>query len=323
MSPRLIGRRHACGLGFAVLAGGARAQGAWPDRPVRLINSGAPGSGIDLMARILAEALAQRLGQPFPVENRPGAGSVLAAQTHAQARPGESLLLGATGIASTVPYTFTGRLPYEAADLVPVAIPGSEFLCWAVPAALPVRSVAEFVTFAQASPGAANWYSVPGFVELDTRRFMRQRGLDTTYVAYQGSPPAVLDLVAGRIQLGVLPLTPAMGAIREGRLRALAVTSGVRAPALPEVPTMEEAGFADLRYDPFSALFGWRGMPEAERDRVAEVVAQVAARPATAERLRSAGIVPRYGAAGELAEVIASQRARVQEALRVVGPLAG
>ncbi len=281
MIPR-IGRRVALGLGAGFLAGIARAQGAWPDRPVRLINSGAPGSGIDLMARMLAEALAQRLGQPFPVENRPGAGSVLAAQTHAQARAGESLLLGATGIASTVPYTFTGRLPYEEADLVPVAIPGSEFLAWVVPAALPVRSLGEFVAFAAASPGSAIWYSVPGYVELDTRRFLAERRLDLTYVAYQGSPPAVLDLAAGRIQLGVVPLTPVMGAIREGRVRPLAVTSATRAPALPDVPTVEEAGFPDLRYDPFTALFGWRGIPDEARERVAAIVDEVEARPDTA-----------------------------------------
>jgi tripartite-type tricarboxylate transporter receptor subunit TctC len=318
MSPHIY-RRSILGIATSFAAGAAHAQAPWPDRPVRLINSGAPGSGIDLMARILSDALAQRLGQPFPVESRPGAGSVLAAQAHAQAGAGESLLLGATGIASTVPYTFTGRLPYEEAQLVPIAILGSEYLAWVAPASLPVSDLRSLVAWVKANAGAANWYSVPGYAELDVRRFMAERGLDATFVAYQGSPPAVLDLAAGRIQLGVLPLTPAMSAIREGRLRALAVTSGTRAPTLPEVPTVEEAGFADLRYDPFTALFGWRSMPAAARDRVAAVVAEVAARPEMAERLRSTGIVPRYGSAAELAEVIAFQRDRVQAALRLTG----
>ncbi|MEI6162308.1 MAG: tripartite tricarboxylate transporter substrate-binding protein, partial [Roseococcus sp.] len=110
-------------LAAALLLGSGRASAQserpWPERPVRLINSGAPGSGIDLIARVLSEGLARRLNQPFPVENRPGAGAALAAQAHATARPGESLLLGATGIASTLPFTFEGRLPFDPeADLI-------------------------------------------------------------------------------------------------------------------------------------------------------------------------------------------------------------
>lgn len=317
--------RRALGvLGAGLVSGApARAQ-AWPDRPVRLVNSGAPGSGIDLMARLLSEGLAQRLGQPFPVENRPGAGSVLAAQTHAQARPGESLLLAATGVASTVPLTFAGRLPYDPeADLVPLAIPASEFLCLAVPAGLGVGDLAGLLDRARAQPGALNWNSVPGYVELDTRLFLHRRGLEMSFVAYAGSPAAVLDLAAGRIQFAVLPLTPLQGAIREGRVRPLAFTSSERALALPDVPTVAEAGFPELRYDPFTALFGWRGMPGELRARVAVAAAETMAAPGMAERLRQAGIQPRQGTGAELAEVIAAQRARVTEAIRVVGLRAG
>ncbi|WP_338150873.1 Bug family tripartite tricarboxylate transporter substrate binding protein [Neoroseomonas soli] len=272
------------------------------------------------MARLLSDGLAQRLGQPVTVENRPGGGSVLAVQAHAQARPGESLLLAATGVASTVPYTFNGRLPYDPeADLVPVAIPASEFLCLAVNAELPVRSVAELVAHAKARPGALNWNSVPGYVELDTRLFFHQQGVEIAYVAYPGSPPAILDLAAGRIQVGMQPLTPLLGAIREGKVRPVAVTSGSRAPSLPDVPTMEEAGFPAQRYDPFTGLFGWRGMPGTARDRVAAVVAEIVALPAVAERMRAAGIVARFGGPAELAAVIGVQRERVQLAVRTVG----
>ncbi|MBW6397907.1 tripartite tricarboxylate transporter substrate binding protein [Roseomonas sp. HJA6] len=317
-----IGRRAAGGLGLAAfLARHAAAQPAtWPERPVRLINSGAPGSGIDLIARLLAEGLAQHFGRPVSVENRPGGGSVLAVQAHAQARPGDSMLLAATGVASTVPYTFTGTLPYDpVADLVPVAIPASEFLCIAVTAELPVRSLGEFVALAKARPGAMNWNSVPGYVELDTRLFLHQQGIEATYIAYPGSPPAILDLAAGRIQMGVQPLTPLLGSVREGKVRALAVTSGVRAPSLPEVPTVAEAGFPGQSYDPFTGLFGWRGMPAAVRDRVAEAVRIVVEKPEVAARLRQAGILARYGSPADLAAVIGVQRDRVQLAVRTVG----
>lgn len=317
-------RRVALGAGFALAlgAGRAKAQGgrAWPDRQVRLINSGAPGSGIDLVARLLSDGLARHFGQPFPVENRPGAGSVLAAQTHAAARPGESLLLGATGMASTVPYTFNGRLPYDAeTDLVPVAVLASEFLCHAVHAAVPAPNLGALLDLMKARPGALNWNSVPGYVELDTRRFLHERALDATFVAYQGSPPAVLDLAAGRLQFAVLPLTPLLGAIREGQVRPLAVTSGIRSPILPEVPTVAEAGVEDLLYEPFTGLFGWRGMPDAVRDQIAAASRPVLANAAAADRLAQAGILARQGNAAELAQVIATQRAKVQAAVRLVG----
>lgn len=139
------------------------------------------------------------------------------------------------------------------------------------------------------------------------------------YVAYQGSPPAILDLAAGRIQVGVQPMTPLLGAIREGKVRPLAVTSGFRSPSLPDVPTVGEAGFADLRYDPFTALFGWRGMPDALRDRLAAAIRAIVEQPALVERLGRAGILARFGAPQELADVIARQRNEVQQAVHVVG----
>lgn len=328
--PASLLRRAVLGGGLGILAGAPRLgaqpadERAWPDRPVRLINSGAAGSGIDLVARVLAEGLAQRLGQPFLVENRPGGGSVLAVQAHVQARPGESLLLAATSVASTVPYTFDGRLPYEPArDLVPVAVPASEFLCYAASATLPVRTLQDFVDHAAARPGALNWYSVPGFMELDARMLFFQNGLELTYVAYPGSPAALLDLVAGRIQFAALPLTPILGAVREGKVRALAVTSGIRSPALPEVPTTKEAGFPEHLYDPYTALFGWRGMAAPVRDRLAAAVAEVVGQPATAERFGRAGIVARFGGPEMLAGVIEEQRGRVDLAIRTVGLRSG
>jgi tripartite-type tricarboxylate transporter receptor subunit TctC len=314
--------RRTFGAALLLGAAGAAAQTGqiWPERPVRLVNSGAAGSGIDLIARILSEGLARRLNQPFPVENRPGAGAVLAAQAHATARPGETLLLGATGIASTLPFTFEGRLPFDAdADLVPIAIPASEFLCLAVQGELPVRSLTELVALIRARPGALNWNSVPGFVDLDLRLFLHEHRLEASFVAYPGSPPAIMDLAAGRIHFGVLPLTPLLSMIREGRIRALAITSGERAPSLPDTPTMSEAGFPDLAYDPFTALFGWRGMAPLLRDQLGGLVRDIMAEPAAAQRLRQAGIQPRGGDAAALAEVIALQRRQVQTALQTVG----
>lgn len=320
---RPFGRRTACGLGLGLLLGGrgAAAQpAAWPDRAVRLIAAGVPGSGIDLIARLLAEGLAPRLGQPVPVDNRGADGMAIAGEAHATARAGEALLLAPSAIASTVPYTFEGRLPYDPAqDLVPLGTVASEFLCLAVPAASPVRDIPGLVAAGRAAPGALNWYSVPGFMELAFRLFLHRHGMDMTHVAYRGSPQAVLDLVAGRIQAAILPLTPAMAAIREGTIRPVATTSSVRSPALPDVPTMAEARAPGLAYDPLTALFGWRGMAPAARQRVAAALSEVLRDPAYAARLGGAGMLAQAGSAEALAEVIAAQRDQVQTALRAVG----
>jgi tripartite-type tricarboxylate transporter receptor subunit TctC len=208
------------------------ALAAWPERPVRLITTGAAGSGLDLVARILAEALSRRLGQAFTVENRAGANMLLAGEAHAQARPGETLLLAASTIASVVPFTQPGRLPFDAvADLVPVAVAAREFLCLAAHPGLP-GDIAGLPALLAARAEAINWYSVPGFMELAFRLFQRQRGLDLTYVAYRGSPPAVLDLVAGRIQLAVVPLSPALSAWRAAKPSQSAAASAASITAL-------------------------------------------------------------------------------------------
>jgi tripartite-type tricarboxylate transporter receptor subunit TctC len=310
----------AAGLPFAA----ARAEApAWPVRPVRLICSASPGAGIDLLARLLGQGLARRLGQPFPVENRAGAGMLLAGEAHAQARPGDAVLLAPTGIASTVPFTQPGRLPYDPeADLVPVGLVASEYLCIAVPGGAPARSLAELVAAARAQPGELAWYSVPGLMELAWRAFLQEARLDMPYVAYRGSPAAVLDLAAGRFQAAILPLTPALGAIRAGDLRALAITGSARAPALPAVPTVEEAGFPALRYDSLTGLFGWRGMAEEVRDRLAAAVEAVLRETPQDDRLAAAGMTVQPGSPAGLAAVIAAQRLRVQAAVRAMGAAA-
>ncbi|HWT09986.1 MAG TPA: tripartite tricarboxylate transporter substrate binding protein [Roseomonas sp.] len=324
MTDRPLGRRAVAGLGAGLLLGarGAAAQGAaWPDRPVRLIAAGVPGSGIDLIARLLAEGLSPRLGQPVVVDNRGSGGMAIAGEAMASARHGEALLLAPSAIASTVPYTFEGRLPYDPEqDLLPLGGVAGEFLCLAVTAGSPVRDIRGLVAAARAAPGALNWYSVPGFMELAFRLFLHRHGMDMAFVAYRGSPQAVADLVAGRIQAAILPLTPAMAAIQQGSIRPIATTSATRSAALPEVPTMAEAGAPGLAYDPVTALFGWRGMADATRQRVTEALAAVLRDPAYAQRLAGAGMQAQSGSAAALSEVIATQRAQVQTALRTVGP---
>lgn len=320
----MLDRRSLLTAAAALAALPARAA-EWPDRPVRLLNTGAPGSGIDLVARVLGEGLARHYRQPFPVENRPTGGMIPAGEAHATARAGESLLVAATGIASTLPFTAPARLPFDPlADLVPVAILASEFLGVAVPAASPAQTLPALLDRARAQPGALNWYCVPGYMELNFRLFLREQGMDAQHVSYRGSPPAVLDLVAGRLDFAIVPLTPALSAWQEGKLRMLAVTNTMRAPRMPEVPTAMQAGVPALGYDPYTALFGWRGMAAAQQAALAGAATETMRGAEARERLGQAGLLTQGGSPAALAEVIAAQRARMEQAIRVIGrPEAG
>lgn len=319
-----VSRRIALASGTACLAARARAQAQpavpWPNRPVRVITPAGPGSDIDLIARILAEGLAARLGQPFPVENRPGAESVLAAEAHTTARTGETLLVGASGIVTTVPLLHEGRLPYDPQDLVPVATLGTGVLCLAAPATLPKSTLAALLDRVRASPGALNWSSISGLNQLTFRLYLREHGLDMTYAAYRTMPAAVLDLAAGRIHLAIAPLAVLLGPMRDGRVRALAVATSERAPLLADTPTAREAGFPEFEADAALGLFGWRGMPETLRDRLAVDATAIMAEPAAQARLRSVGLLLRHGGPAAFADVIATNKARAEAAVRVLGP---
>jgi tripartite-type tricarboxylate transporter receptor subunit TctC len=319
-----VSRRVVLTFGAASTAGGTAVQAqsavAWPDRPVRVINPAGPGSDIDLIARILAEGLAVRLGQPFPVENRPGAESVLAAEAHTTARPGDTLLVAASSIVGIVPLLHEGRLPYNPQDLVPVATLSTGVLCLAVPATLPETTLAALLARVRASPGALNWSSIPGLNQLTFRLYLRERGLDMTYVAYRTMPAVVLDLAAGRVHLAIVPLVVMLSLMREGRIRALAVASTERAPFLPDTPTVREAGFPELEADAVIGLFGWRGMSEVLRDRLAADAMAVMAESTAQERLRAARVLLRPGGPAAFAEAIATSKSRAEAAVRVLGP---
>jgi tripartite-type tricarboxylate transporter receptor subunit TctC len=288
-------RRAALSLAIAALGGRvARSQPAGgPFRPARMIVPFPAGTSLDLAARTVAEGLARRRGHPIAVENRAGADGVLGAEAFARARPGEALLYSINAVVTVAPL-LADRLPYDPdADLVPVHPGATDFIGLTVPEALPVRSVADLVEQARARPGALNWYA-PGAGYLAFRNFMRAAGgLDMAYVAYRGSPPALLDLAAGRIHAALTPLGAAMPLLREGRLRLLAVANPSRSPVVPEAPTAAEAGFPALEMEGAHGLFGWRGMPEEARAELARQAAEALAEPAAAGRLRAAGMEPR------------------------------
>lgn len=228
---------------FIALAPNAFAQGAqWPARAIRLIVPFPPGGPTDIVARVLAERMARSLGQPIVVENRPGANGNIGNDAVAKAEPDGYTVLYNTSSIALSPALYT-RLPHDALrDLAPVAQTATIPLVLAVHPALPVQDVRGFVEYVRARPGRLSYGSAGNgnVTHLAAFLLLRSQGLDAVHVGYRGSAPALVDAAAGQVQFLTDTVNSALPLIREGRLRALAVTSPRRLAPLPDVPTVAE-----------------------------------------------------------------------------------
>jgi tripartite-type tricarboxylate transporter receptor subunit TctC len=239
-------RRGLVAAALAAAPGAAWAQPAagWPDRTVRLLVPYPPGGPTDIMARIVAQGLARELPQPAVVENRSGANGTIGSEVVARAAPDGSIFLANASAHVIVPHLMP-NLPFDAvADFAPVTAIAAVPLMLVVTPSLPVRSVAELIAHAKAHPGRLNYASSSsgGATHLAGELFKQMAGVDMTHVPYRGSGPAVADLVAGNVQLMFDSMPSSAGAVRDGRLRALAVSTSRRIAAFPELPTIAEAG---------------------------------------------------------------------------------
>jgi tripartite-type tricarboxylate transporter receptor subunit TctC len=240
----------------ALVLGSAHAQ-TWPDKPIKFVVAAPAGSSIDVLARIIGEKLKDRLGQPIVVENRPAAGGTAATDFVAKSPPdGYTMLMSFNGPLAFGPHLYT-KLPYDPQkDLVPVIITSSQPNVLAVTTTLPVRSVKELVAYARANPGKLNFASVGNgsSSHLTMELLKSSAGIDVVHVPFNGSPPAVTATVQGETQMIFAVMQPLQAQIQAGRLRALAVTTKVRFPLLPDLPTIAEEGFPG-----FEAL-AWNGV---------------------------------------------------------------
>ncbi len=277
------------GGAFRGRAAGAQAAPGFPNRPVRVVVPFPPGQ--DVIARLPAEAMAEFLGQPVVVENRPGAGGSLAAEHVARApADGHTLLIGST---DAVIYSFVmaDRPPLDPfRDFVPVARVTRDHWVVAASPALGVDSLAGLVALAKARPGALNFAS-PGIghsFHLQAERFCRRAGIEAVHVPYRDN--YVADLIAGRVSFVVQAAAPLLPQVASGHLRGLALLSAERLAELPEVPTIGEAGYPDLVYNAGVTLFAPAGTPEAAVLRLSEAANRAAASPALGRRFAELGM---------------------------------
>jgi tripartite-type tricarboxylate transporter receptor subunit TctC len=300
----------------------ARAQ-TWPNKPLRLVVGYAPGGTTDILARLVAPHLAAALGQPVVVENRPGAGGNVGTAAVARADPdGYSLVMG-TGGTLTINPAIYAQMPFDPQkDLAPVSLIAAVQNVMVVNAELPVRSVAEFIAYAKQRPGQVFFASssVGSASHVAGELLNILAGLQMVHVPYRGSAPALADLVAGHgVQVTLDNLPAFIGAIQDGRLRALAVTGANRSPVLPEIPTMQEAGVRDFEVTTVFGLLTTGGTPPEIVARLHRETVAAVRRPEITQRIKDLGAEPVASTPAEFADVIARDIARWREVVRRAG----
>jgi tripartite-type tricarboxylate transporter receptor subunit TctC len=288
-----ITRRAA--IAGALLPFAARAQAPeWPSRPVRFIVPYPPGGPTDIMGRIVAQAVQGPLGQPFVVENRAGANGLIGSEQAARAAPDGSTFLVNASAHVIVPH-LTPNMPIDVlADFAPVTNIAAVPLWLVVNPALPVRSVAEFIAYARANPGRIAYASSSqgGAPHLAGELFKLMTGTDLVHVPYRGSGPAGQDLIAGTVQAMFDSVPASAGAVRDGRLRALGVTTRNRIAPFPDLPTIAEAGVPGYEISTWYGIWAPARTPPAIINRLQQAVAAAARNPETRARFEALGAEP-------------------------------
>jgi len=291
----------------------------WPQRPVKFLLPLGAGSGVDIGARLLADRLSTRWGQPVVVENRPGGDALVAISAFVSAHDDHVLLATPTSSFTAHPYLHD-NLPYKSSDLLAIARVSNTIITLAVPTSLNVGSLADLVALARAQPGKLNWAGVTGALDFLFAGFLQHAGLNMTKVPYRNPVEAANDLAEGRVQAYLSALAIVRPQIEAGKIKPLAVTNKVRAPTAPDVPTVKEAGYPDLTLDGLVGFFGPPEMSNALRERIAaDIGAVVAADPTIGQRLSATGQIPNVGGPTEFAAASEEQRAQIAALAKELG----
>jgi tripartite-type tricarboxylate transporter receptor subunit TctC len=298
---------------------GARAgedPAAYPSRAIHVVVGFTPGGGNDLIARIVGQKLSESLGQPVIIDNKPGAGAIVATEHVAKSPPdGYTLLVGASGAMAINPAVYA-KLPYDPIrDFVPVSELGSFPLILVVNAASPVKSVAELVAFAKANPDKTNYSSSSAAFQLVTELFKQKTGAPMQEIPYKGANDSVMAVISGQVTATIADAGPVSSQIKAGKVRALAVAAPSRTEDFPEVPTMKEAG-ADVDAVLWSGIFAPRQTPTAIVRKLEGELMRIVRDPEVVARLRPLGILPVGNSSAEFARVLQSDIARWTEVAR-------
>jgi tripartite-type tricarboxylate transporter receptor subunit TctC len=280
----------------------------YPTKPIRIVVGFGPGGGNDIFARLIGQQLSERLGQPVLVENKPGAGATIATDYVArQPADGYTLLVGATGAMTISPAVYSKLSYVTLRDFVPVSMIASFPLLVTVNADAPVKSIAELIAYAKANPQKANYASSSPAFRLATELFKQKTGAPLEHVGYKSSGEMLAAVVSGEVLVALADTPPVAGHLKAGRVRALAVTSAQRLEALPDVPTMPEAGVRDLDLRLWSGVFVPAATPPAIVKKLETEVMEIIKLPDVRERLKELSVDPAGNTSQEFSRMIANE----------------
>ena len=306
----------------ALLAASFAASAAYPDKPIRLIIGFPAGGPLDQHARLLADRLQAVLGQPLIIDYKAGAGGTVGAQEVMKAAPdGYTLMLANTGVMVINPALYT-KLPYQTLrDFTPIARTAMQPLALLVNPNLPVNSLREFLDYARTRPGQLNYGSAGngGISHLVPEMFKSATGLFMVHIPYRGSAPAFTDLMGGQVQFMAESIPQAAAYHKQGKVKALAVTSRQRNPALPEIPTAIESGLKDFEVVGFYGFLAPANLPRDVTARLSDAFRQVLSQPELRNRMIAQGADPAFLGGEEFGRFLAAEMPRWADAVKQSG----
>jgi tripartite-type tricarboxylate transporter receptor subunit TctC len=288
VAPRIVAGLLSCVLAFAVSAQGQ----TWPARPIKIVVAQAPGGVTDVVTRIVAQPLAEVLGQSVVVEDRPGATGLLGTEIVARAAPDVYTLLSYVDANTIIPFTMKhiDHDPDRSFAAITIVARGSHVIV-ANPSA-PFSNLRELIDYAKAHPGELS-YASPGAgspQHLATETLARETGIKVTHIPYKGGGQAIVDVVAGNVPLGTVGMAPALPHLRAGKLKAIAVTGATRSPLLPDVATVAETAVPGFSTVQWQGLVAPAGTPPAVIERLHRAMVEVMKRPEVVEKIRNQGL---------------------------------
>jgi len=298
------------------------AQSTYPTKPIRLIVGFAPGGGTDILARALAQPLSESLGQQVTVDNRAGAGGIIATELGAKAAPdGYTMLVGSSAGFAINPNLMT-KLPYDPVkDFAPVGLFSTLSYAVDVHPSLPAKTLKELLAIARTKPGAINYGSAGqgSSTHLAIEQFAQMAGVKLTHIPYKGNTPAMTALMSGEVALVFDPVLTSAPMVKSGRVRALAVTTAQRSNLLPDVPTVAEAGVKGYEAGNWFGVFAPAGTTKEIVERLNAAINRAMTRPEMKEKLASQGADALTGSPSDLAALVQRELAKFAAIIKAAG----
>lgn len=321
----ILHRRNLLATAILAAPAVARAQGGYPNRPIRVVVPFAAGGIIDVVARIVAEPLSRRLGQTLVIENTPGAGSTIGARTVARA-PADGYTLLLNGAAhSVIPALYPDAGVDPVTDFAPVALLGEQPFVAAVHPSVPARDVPSLLAWLRSKNGDATFATtgIGAASHLAGELLKKLANVDFTIVQYRGTAAGVTDFIAGRVEFMIDSQTLLAPMMQDGRARGIAVTTARRSQMLPDLPTMQEGGIAGYETSSWQALYAPKGTPPEILRRLSAATLEVLADPTVQQRYAERGVEPRAGDDAALRNFLKAEMNRWLPILHATGARAG